>query len=411
MVFTGFFHSLNLPSTSAPVNEISSFTYTTTSITITKTLSDATDWSWTLNGVSQGTVAGAPGLTQVYNLPSGRFYNGDVIVVTMNSSSVTNTLSGLSTVSKTLAFLYGNFDNAYGDGNVTSATNNGRLYANSPTGTYSWGTLNSRSTSGSNTVYTWTPLRALTGTKVLMIAGGGGGGRRTGGGGGAGGMVFRQNQSFSSGVQTVRVGNGGTGSTSRYAMGTRGVNSTCTGVTTAIGGGAGCCDTHQVQSTANGGSGGGAEWNVNLFGVSTQSSGYGNNGGSSDATRVGGAGGGGASAAGGSSTSGTGFGGDGHYQVTISGTTYNFQSTFGGSYGDQISGQAWFAGGGGGGTFRGSYPTPIGGKGGGGDGGVITSSNPTVGQAHTGGGGGGDGRDVANGANGGSGIVLLRFSL
>ena len=397
------------PTIDPTLNELTDFSFTSSSITITKTLSEATNWSWTLNGVSQGTVSGASGTSQT--LTGVTLAHGDVVVVAMNSSSVTKTIS-LATTPYTVAFHYGSFDNVYGDGNVTAAANNGHLYDNSPTGTYSWGTLNSRSTASGQTTYSWTPPIAIT-TNVLMVGGGGGGGRRTGGGGGGGGLVFKPSHSVSSSAQTIKVGDGGNGSTSRYAMGTQGKNTTAFGFT-AIGGGAGCCDTHAIQSTANGGSGGGAEWNRNIYGFDQQpgssTGGYGNDGGQSNGGRVGGAGGGGASANGGHSTTGSGLGGDGHYQVTISSTTYNFKNVFGSGYGDVISTQSWFAGGGGGGTFKGSsHPLPIGGKGGGGDGGKITSSNATVGQAHTGGGGGGDGRDVANGRDGGSGIVLLNF--
>jgi hypothetical protein len=78
------------------LNTVSSFTYTYNSITITKTESDATDWSWTLNGTGQGTVTGASGLTQT--ITGLTLTNGDVVVVTMSGSSVTETLSISATV-------------------------------------------------------------------------------------------------------------------------------------------------------------------------------------------------------------------------------------------------------------------------------------------------------------------------
>jgi hypothetical protein len=310
----------------------------------------------------------------------------------------------------TIAFHYGSFDTVYGDVDVTEAANNGRIFDDTPSGTYDWGTLDSTPSTVSNqTTYTWTPLSEIT-ADVLLVAGGGGGGRRTGGGGGAGGLVFKPSESVN-GQQTTVVGNGGTGATASNSLGTQGKNTTFLGYT-AIGGGAGSCDAIQTQSVLNGGSGGGAEWDVNTSGQAQQpssaSGGYGNIGGGSDSDRVGGAGGGGAGTAGGSSTINSGYGGDGLNQVIINGTLYNFGTIFGSSYGENISGEIWFAGGGGGGTFSGTtHPLPIGGKGGGGNGSQI-SSGLTSGQNHTGGGGGGEGPDSNNGATGGSGIVLIK---
>ena len=60
------------------------------------------------------------------------------------------------------------------------------MYSNSPSGTYSWGTLGTPSLTSANTTYSWTPISALTGASVLMVAGGGGTGLdQYGGGGGA----------------------------------------------------------------------------------------------------------------------------------------------------------------------------------------------------------------------------------
>ena len=264
------------------------------------------------------------------------------------------------------------------------------------------------------TGYTWIPPNNIF-ADVLMVAGGGGGGRRTGGGGGAGGLVFKPSESISSAQQTIVVGNGGTGASSGTSIGTQGANTTFLGYV-AYGGGAGSCDAIQTQSSLNGGSGGGAEWNTNAYGVASQpgssTGGYGNNGGQSNASRIGGAGGGGAGQVGYDSynSSSYGYGGDGLNEVTINSVTYNFATVFDkATYGEDISGESWFAGGGGGGTYSGSYNLPIGGKGGGGTGANI-SSGLTAGQAHTGGGGGGDGFNTQNGQNGGSGIVLLKFN-
>jgi hypothetical protein len=67
-----------------------------------------------------------------------------------------------------------------------------------------------------------------------------------------------------------------------------------------------------------------------------------------------------------------------------------------------------YAGGGGGGSYE-SGSTTTGGAGGGGNGGKrLSSLNATPGGTNTGGGGGG-GMEQGNGANGGSGIIILRY--
>jgi len=338
--------------------------------------------------------------------------NHGVAQISWGSSSSSSSSGGSSSSITTLAFHYSTFtssDYSSAYSTVSDAANAGHVYSNTPSGTYTWGTLGTPSTTSNQTTYTWTPSGTIT-ASVLMVAGGGGGGRRTGGGGGAGGLVFKPSESVN-GQQTIVVGNGGTGATAKDSLGTQGKNTTFLGYT-AIGGGAGSCDAIQTQSVLNGGSGGGAEWNVNTSGQAQQpssaSGGYGNNGGGSNASRVGGAGGGGAGTAGGSSTNDSGYGGDGLNEVTINGTLYNFGTIFGTSYGENISGEIWFAGGGGGGTYSGTHPSPIGGKGGGGNGSQI-STGLTSGQNHTGGGGGGEGPDSNNGATGGSGIVLINY--
>ena len=309
-----------------------------------------------------------------------------------------------------VVFHYGSFDTVYGDADVNAAAAAGHVFDNTPAGTYPWGTITLPSTASNQTTYTWTPSGTIT-VDVLMVAGGGGGGRRTGGGGGAGGLVFKPSESVT-GQQTIVVGNGGTGATNSANMGTQGKNTNFLGYI-AIGGGAGACDGVRTQSLMNGGSGGGAEWDINNYGTASQpgssTGGYGNNGGQSNGSRVGGAGGGGAGQIGYNSYNSTsyGYGGDGLKEVTIGGTLYNFATVFGGAiYGEVISGESWFAGGGGGGTYSSSYNLPIGGSGGGGNGSQI-SSGLTAGQSHTGGGGGGEGPDTQNGKNGGSGIVIV----
>ena len=149
-----------------------------------------------------------------------------------------------------VVFHYGTFtasDYSSAYSTVSAATTAGHLYSNSPSGTYTWGTLGTPSLTSTNTTYTWTPTTTLTGN-LLMVAGGGGTSRdQRGGGGGAGELVFLPNQSISATQQTVVVGNGGTGLNSNTTDANSGEDTSAFGVT-ANGGGA---------SRTSGGSGGG----------------------------------------------------------------------------------------------------------------------------------------------------------
>ncbi len=250
---------------------------------------------------------------------------------------------------------------------------------------------------------------------VLVVAGGGGGGGNGGsgtggGGGGAGGLVWKQGHSVTPGsVIDVQVGAGGTGG-GVDERGKQGDNSHF-GSVEAIGGGAG--DTRGSASTdwvsgdyGDGGSGGGSNYyneDPDVYGEGT--TGQGNDGGKGRQDGSGQGGGGG-----GAGTPGE----DGYTDETSSrpngGDGKDFSDEFGTSYGDN----GWFAGGGGGGgADDGTYGLPgHGGQGGGGEGGGNTTENtggPTAGQANTGGGGGGAGGATGPGADGGSGIVLVRY--
>jgi hypothetical protein len=206
---------------------------------------------------------------------------------------------------------------------------------------------------------------------ILVVAGGGKGGSSYGGGGGAGGIVTTTVTSFSNASNIITVGNGGTVNT--------GGNSTLDSIV-AFGGGAGGGDGVNGSS---GGSGGGSGRNATGGSGST---GQGNNG-ASNATL--GGGGGGAGTAGVSQ-----FGGSGSYIASF--------AAIGGSP------VGWFGGGGGGGTLN-----PLGGDGGiggGGRGGDYSGNPALTGSRNTGGGGGGGSAGGFAGANGGSGIVAVRYS-
>jgi hypothetical protein len=302
-----------------------------------------------------------------------------------------------------LAFHYGAFDNNdYGDETVEMAALNGRVYENTPTGTYSWGTLDSaQTTTDGQTNYSWTPKSAMT-ANVLMVAGGGGGGGGFGGGGGAGGAVYSENVSLS-GTKNISVGKGGIGglgANGNGGYGTNGLNTSFTGLTIAVGGGRG--GGHIGTGSQYGGSGGGDGHRTtgNKNGIDSQ----GHIGGDENRSDPYPAGGGGGAGSKGSDASGN-YAGNGGLGV-------DYSHVYGTTYGDN----GWFASGGGGGggyADRGgisgtAYP------GGGSDGhsDVSPANNPA--QKHTGGGGGGglgynNGKwtNVISGESGGSGIVLI----
>jgi hypothetical protein len=233
---------------------------------------------------------------------------------------------------------------------------------------------------------------------VLVVGGGGGGGTSNGGpdpgGGGAGGLIFKPSHNVNPGSYTVTVGDGGT-------PGNNGDDSVFDNLT-ALGGGSALQD----NPGKDGGSGGGAFENSGGGGIQPQQTGdsgtfgFGNDGGDGDAD-VGG-GGGGAGAPGNDGFNDNPFGGDGLKEVTINGTTYNFANTFSSSFGEDADndGNAWFAGGGSGGS---EDVSSDGGKGGGADyPGDIRDGTPNTG-------GGGSGADDKDGGDGGSGIVLIRI--
>jgi hypothetical protein len=263
---------------------------------------------------------------------------------------------------------------------------------------------------------------------ILLVGGGGAGGIDNGGGGGAGGLVFRPNYSISSGIHVVTIGSGGIGSDNQSTTASTPGGNTSMGTLQALGGGRGLNGDAGV-GTANqdGGSGGGGEGegpNSTGRGAATQTSnafdgskspyGHGNRSGAGGGNSGGGGGGGGAGVQGSSGTSGTsgngGAGGDGLYEVTYGETTYNFAEMFGISYGEILSGEAWFAGGGAGGNANSRTTTISGGKGGGGG---NISGAVRDGQANTGGGGTGQTWALTStkGGDGGTGILLLRYKI
>jgi hypothetical protein len=233
--------------------------------------------------------------------------------------------------------------------------------------------------------------------EVLVVAGGGGGTRTTGAGGsGAGGYLEGSMTLDPSTAYTVTVGAGGSGGGSE-SQGTRGSDSVFNGAT-AKGGGVGALTG--VANALNGGSGGGAGGasvngtnRSNAAGIQGNSgglTGYGNAGGSTTGnTWYIGSGGGGAAAVGencGSVDVRGGAGGNGRQWVDG-----NYYAGGGGGGSESTAARAAAALGGGGLSGR-------------------NGDNPTSGTANTGGGAGGTGINAQTVAQGGSGVVILRYA-
>lgn len=250
----------------------------------------------------------------------------------------------------------------------------------------------------------------VTNVEYLLVAGGGAGGGTFnssggGGGGGAGGVVVGSFPSLTPGqIYSAEVGAGGVGTTGAGSAGTGGdgQRSYLAGVIAVGGGGGGNGDDSDVQSGRPGGSGGGSGGGDTIppSTPAAGTSGQGNAGGvTNHVTGDFGSGGGGASqvgesenTAGGSPDGRAGKGGDGTAS-SITGTS------------------VIYAGGGGGGSNgHAGIAEGLGGAGGGGNGGLNTL--PTSGTNGLGGGGGGAGGSgsTRTGANGGSGVVILRYN-
>ena len=235
------------------------------------------------------------------------------------------------------------------------------------------------------------PVVATFNVQYLVVAGGGAGGGADagpGGGGGAGGYVTNTITGVAHGVvYTATVGAGGVGGDYSNHP-TNGSNSTLAGsgltTVTAVGGGGGGSGRSGGADGYSGGSGGGAAaFNNGVHNGGSGTSGQGNAGSNSDSGYNPG-GGGGASAAGTISNGGAGI------ANPISGSTF----------GQNVSGTYYVAGGGAGG-----YGT--GGNGGGGIGGNSGNSYQGGGGSYGGGGGGSGGFGQQPTSAGGTGVVIL----
>ena len=237
----------------------------------------------------------------------------------------------------------------------------------------------------------------------LVVAGGGGGSTNEAGGGGGGGLRSTVTATGGGGtletaltlstdtIYTVTVGAGGAAAGTQGIQGSSSVFST---ITTVGGGGGG--NGGQIGGAGGSGGGGGA-YGSNAGGARTVNQGFA--GGNGSVVNGGAGGGGGAGAVGVNGTGSTaGNGGAGVAISAFASATNTGVSNF-------------YAGGGGGGAFSGSTQS-TGGAGGGGAGGAGTPTVGTAGTVNTGsgGGGGGTGGAIVGGA-GGSGIVIVRYTM
>ena len=230
---------------------------------------------------------------------------------------------------------------------------------------------------------------------TLLVAGGGAGGNWHAGGGGAGGM-FTHTHTLSAGTYTINVGAGGAGGTT--SVGSTGGNTTAFSQTAIGGGRGGNYSTSAVASSGGSGAGGNGTSNSSIWNGGAGTSGQGNAGGNGNGDHGSGGGGGkGATGATASSSNSAGNGG------------------VGGTNDYQTGSNQYYAGGGGGGVYDGTSGT--GGTGGGGNGSYNRNvTAPTAGTINTGGGGGGNGGQGNNTSwssqtTGGSGIVIIKYSI
>jgi hypothetical protein len=255
------------------------------------------------------------------------------------------------------------------------------------------------------TEYTFNVTNNNINAMILIVAGGGGGGNN--GGGGGGGDVSLNNITLPIGNHKIRVGKGGQGGVIAGTIGQKGYNSELilqSGITYTYcgGGGGGTWDTASTPGSSNGyssGGGGGGACGARGGDSACYAGGSGNgfsgNGGAGGSESTGKGGGGGAApgTVGNGGNGANGNGGNGGKGVTsnITGTDVGYGGGGSGSaYPNKTPGIA-FDGGGTGGRGR-----PI-------DGFEAASA----GINGTGGGGGGG---FSAGANGGNGVIIIRYN-
>jgi len=353
----------------------------------------------------QVTASDDSGANPVYSLFSGSLPTGFSL---SSTGLISGTSSSIGTTNFTIRATDAN--NGFADRSFSLLVSSG-INASGGT-TYTSGGYKYHKFTGSGT-FTMTNNPGGGTAQVLVVAGGGAGGNDIGGAGGAGGVIYHSSYAVPSGNYTVVIGAGGTGHVSGSSGGSsqaQGINSSFVSMT-AFGGGAGSNWQGQYDATVGGSGGSGGGYPQFFTGAgSNQTSnnggvGYGNAGGNGqkDTQPWGGGGGGGAGAAGANGSIGSGANGG------IGRNTWSEWATATSS-GDN----GYFAGGGGGASDQQTTIAGAGGLGGGGAGGTGNASGPNPGSSvgisgtvNTGGGGGGSNGYPA--ANGGSGIVIVRY--
>ncbi len=281
---------------------------------------------------------------------------------------------------------------------TTIAVDVANVLASNPNAIHLGGGVIVQSYTSTGTV-TFVPPSGVDEVEYLIVGGGGGGGTSTtfgtagSGGGGAGGVLTGSLDVINTSYDVI-VGQGGVNGSGGNNSGANGGDSSF-GVNVgenliALGGGGGVGGN---GNGADGGSGGGGRGGTGGVGLQsgTAQSGQGNNGGTgSSSGGFGGGGGGGALSAGGNHSSTNGGGGGAGIESLITGSSL-------------------LVGGGGGGGGANSDGVGSGGVGGGGRG-ANDGSAATAGEDNTGGGGGG-GNNNRLGASGGSGVVILRYTI
>ena len=328
-------------------------------------------WSTIFGGSVSYTVPAGTQTIGYYQTNTGAFYDLSSSAGSTDAASVVNPFSTSNSASfgedYTIAVVARNAAGKWSTAIATTASALATVYP------YALFTANG----------TYTPTTASVDVAIVAGGGGGGGSANDGaaaGGGGAGGVRYLTNLAVT-GAQTVTVGAGGAGQGS--ANGSNGGLSAF-GSASATGGGGGGGGS-VPRNGQNGGSGGGN-------GSAGATVGTGNVGGYSPVEGYAGGG-----------NAGAGGGGGGGWKEA--GDTDGAQQ---GGDGDLVFG--WAVGGGAGGSTFSTAGT--GGFGGGGNGGTGNAgTGKTAGQAFTGGGGGGTPGNNEAGANGGTGIVIVKALL
>ena len=248
------------------------------------------------------------------------------------------------------------------------------------------------------TEYTFNVTSNNINARILIVGGGGGGGHN--GGGGGGGDVSLNNIILPIGTHKIRVGRGGSGGLTLATIGQRGYNSELilqsgTIYTYCGGGGGGTWDRSSTSGISNayssgGGGGGACGGDGGACSNGGSGNGFSGNGGNGGTQSTGKGGGGGAVGHGGNGVGGNGGNGGGGVISNITDTNIGY------------------GGGGGGGAYPSkNYGTAVDGGGAGGYNFFDTVYNAIAGINGTGGGGGGG---LNAGANGGHGVIIIRYN-